>query len=84
MKRKVRIAEEANKPMAAENMPMMAGRVGQYLPEPRPDPNWEEGNRLREEANRALKRLLVHSVTMTDNAHLTSVTAKALEALRGW
>ena len=48
-----------------------------------PDPHYQEGISLREEAVRALRRLVTHEATVGQQYRLSSAV-KALEALRGY
>lgn len=67
-------------PVPMPEMPMMnvAGQVA--MKEAVEDPVWRESRQLREEAERALKRLLVHEATVGHGWRLSSV-ADAIKAL---
>jgi hypothetical protein len=62
--------------MPEAQMPMMVGEVAKE------DPTWKEGRQLRDEAERALKRLLIHEATVGHSWNIGDV-ARAIDALRG-
>lgn len=65
-------------PMPA-GMPILMGQTADRMPV---DPNFEEGGKLREEASRALTRLLVHEAQ--HSSWRVESVAKALSALRSY
>jgi hypothetical protein len=53
-------------------------------PERRPDPVFEEGRKLYDEAERAIRRVILHEATNPHGGYRLIGAVKALEALRNF
>lgn len=75
-----KIVDQQSEPGA--NMPMPAMPMNVAAEMPRVDPAREEGNKLADEARRALRRLLAHEAAQEYSWRL-GMAAKSLDALDG-